>query len=69
MIALLYMFWYTLFVVGNVVVLGWIGGRETGVRGGVRVLGELCVLLSVLGLLGVMWAWLQWMRQDQDTRR
>src|SRR5262249_46575159 len=101
MIALLYMLWYTLFVVGNVVVLGWLGGREAGARGGARVLGGLCILVSVLtlgatlvvgyslhavvvaefrmlialcatanglGLLGVIWAWLQWMRRDQDRR-
>jgi hypothetical protein len=94
-IATLYMVWYTVFVVANVVVLGWISGRDAKDGTALRSVGVLCVLLSVLtlgsttmvgwtlhavapepfgtlivfaavanvvGLLGVMWAWMRVMR-------
>jgi hypothetical protein len=45
-----YMAWYTAFVVANVVVLGWVCGREARDDAAFRSVGWLCVLLSVLTL-------------------
>lgn len=49
-IASLYMGWYTVFVVANVLVLGWLSGRDAKHGAMLRHLGWLCVLLSVLTL-------------------
>jgi len=49
-IATLYMGWYTAFVVANVLVLGWVCGRDAKDNAALRNVGWLCVLLSVLTL-------------------
>jgi hypothetical protein len=49
-IATLYMSWYTVFVVANVLVLGWLSGGNAKGAEALRNVGWLCVLLSVLTL-------------------
>jgi len=49
-IATLYMGWYTAFVVANVVVMGWICGRDAKDGAALRSVGVMCLLLSLLTL-------------------
>src|SRR3954471_14677293 len=49
-IATLYMGWYTVFVVANVLVLGWLSGGSSKSGAALRSVGGLCVLLCLLTL-------------------
>jgi uncharacterized membrane protein YjjB (DUF3815 family) len=46
-IATLYMGWYTVFVVANVLVLGWVCRRDAKDSAALRNVSSLCVLLTL----------------------